>query len=230
MDAANISDDFKVDRRRSAPKTAGAMSSPVSLLFTPSPFLDSSHEHSVLSPPSAEDGDSEKTRKLKKNQGRKVNNFAYRVRDHVKMGPKWSETVKGKIKLGAKIIQKGGRENIFKEVFGETEGEKLLKASQCYLSTSAGPIAGLLFISTEKLAFWSETSIKLHSPNGDLIRKPYKVLIPTNKIRESNERENVENPSQKYIQIVTSDNFEFWFMGFVRYEKAFRNLRKVVSK
>ncbi|XP_076898145.1 GEM-like protein 4 [Bidens hawaiensis] len=165
-----------------------------------------------------------------KTHGRKPSNFAYRVRDHVKMGPKLSETLKGKLSLGARIIQKGGRENIFKEVFGADDGEKLLKASQCYLSTSAGPIAGILFISTQKLAFCSERSIKLHSANGDLIRNPYKVVIPTNKIKESNESENVENPTQKCIQIVTDDSFEFWFMGFVRYEKAFQNLRKVVPK
>ncbi|GKC61903.1 GEM-like protein 4, partial [Tanacetum coccineum] len=110
------------------------------------------------------------------------------------MGPKLSETVKGKLRLGARIIQKGGRENIFKEVFGENEGEKLLKASQCYLSTTAGPIVGILFISTQKVAFCSDRSISLRSPNGDLIRKPYKVVIPTNKIKEANESENVENP------------------------------------
>lgn len=54
-------------------------------------------------------------------------------------------------------------------------------------------------------------------------------MIPTNKIKEANESENVENPAQKYIQIVTDDNFELWFMGFVRFEKAFQNLRKAVS-
>lgn len=56
------------------------------------------------------------------------------------------------------------------------------------------------------------------------------MVIPTNKIKESHEREDVENAEQKYIQIVTDDDFEFWFMGFVRYEKAFLNLRKVVPK
>ncbi|CAI9754743.1 unnamed protein product [Fraxinus pennsylvanica] len=71
-------------------------------------------------------------------------------------GPKFFETVKGKLSVGAKIIKKGGRENIFKDIFGVVNGEKLLKASQCYLSTSAGPIAGILFISTEKIAFCSE--------------------------------------------------------------------------
>lgn len=93
----------------------------------------------------------------------------------VKLGPKLSETLKGKLRLGAKIIQKGGRENIFKQVFGVKGEEKLLKASQCYLSTTAGPIAGLLFISTEKVAFCSERSIAFPSSKGQVIKAPYKV-------------------------------------------------------
>lgn len=94
----------------------------------------------------------------------------------MKLGPKLSETVKGKLRLGAKIVQGGGRESIFKQVFGMEEGEEFLKASQCYLSTTAGPIAGLLFISTKKIAFCSERSITFPSPNGKLVRSPYKVL------------------------------------------------------
>lgn len=100
------------------------------------------------------------------------------------MGPKLSETVKGKLSLGARIIQQGGRENIFRNVFGmsSSDGEKLLKASQCYLSTTAGPIAGILFISTHKLAFCSERSITLLPSNsspghGEAIRTHYKVII-----------------------------------------------------
>ncbi|CAN6696123.1 unnamed protein product [Malus baccata var. baccata] len=31
------------------------------------------------------------------------------------------------------------------------------------------------------------------------------------------------NPSEKYIQIVTRDGHEFWFMGFISYDKALRN-------
>lgn len=97
------------------------------------------------------------------------------------MGPKLSETVKGKLSLGARIIQQGGRENIFRKVFGmsSSDGEKLLKASQCYLSTTAGPIAGILFISTHKLSFCSERSIILSSNStpGEVVRTPYKVII-----------------------------------------------------
>lgn len=96
----------------------------------------------------------------------------------VKLGPKLSETVKGKLSLGKRIIQQGGRGNIFKQIFGVNQGEELLKASQCYLSTTAGPISGLLFISTEKLAFCSERSITVPcaTNNTQLITTPYKVI------------------------------------------------------
>ena len=95
----------------------------------------------------------------------------------MRLGPKLSETLKGKLSLGARIIQEGGREKIFKHIFGVNEGEELLKASQCYLSTTAGPIAGLLFISTEKVAFCSERSISFTSQSGDIVKSPYKVYI-----------------------------------------------------
>lgn len=145
------------------------------------------------------------------------------------MGPKLSETLKGKLSLGAKIIQEGGRGKIFQQIFGVREGEKLLKASQCYLSTTSGPIAGLLFISSIKIAFCSERSINFPSATGEVIRAPYKVLVPVIKIRCANESENLRKPEQKYIQVVTTDDYEFWFMGFLRYEKAYRNLQKAIS-
>ncbi|XP_073145701.1 putative GEM-like protein 8 [Henckelia pumila] len=156
---------------------------------------------------------------------RRGSSFAFRIREHVRLGPRFSETVKGKLNL----IKKGGREKIFKGMFGLSEGEKLLKASQCYLSTTAGPIAGNLFISTHKIGFLSERSITVHSSSGGIIRTPYKLSIPVKKIKGANESENVNNPSQKYIEIVTHDNFEFWFMGFVRYEKALSNLQTAIS-
>lgn len=136
--------------------------------------------------------------------------------------------VMGKLSVGTKIIRKGGRENIFRDTFGVSHGEKLLKASQCYLSTTAGPIAGILFVSTEKAAFCSERPIAIHS-SGSLVRIPYKLLIPVKKIKGAFEGENVNHPSQEYIQVVTQDNFEFWFMGFVRFEKAFTSLQTAIS-
>lgn len=38
-----------------------------------------------------------------------------------------------------------------------------------------------------------------------------------------------ENSSEKYIQIVTIDGHEFWFMGFVNYDKATRHLSESIS-
>ena len=91
------------------------------------------------------------------------------------MGPKVTDTVKGKLSLGARILKVGGVQKIFTQFFSVSEGEKLLKASQCYLSTTSGPMAGLLFISTHKIAFCSERSIKITSPKGTQIRVHYKV-------------------------------------------------------
>ncbi|KAI4374448.1 hypothetical protein MLD38_012441 [Melastoma candidum] len=165
----------------------------------------------------------------KENLGRKGSSFVFRVCDHVKMGSKFSETVKGKLSLGAKIIREGGRKNIFKQVFGTIDGEKLLKASQCYLSTSKGPIAGLLFISNMRVAFCSDRSLTFPSHAGKHIRVPYKVLIPTRKIKSANQSENMNNPAQKFIEICTKDDHDFWFMGFLRYEKAYKNLEKAIA-
>ncbi|KAK3019047.1 hypothetical protein RJ639_003742, partial [Escallonia herrerae] len=150
--------------------------------------------------------------------------------EHVRIGPKLSGIAKGKLRLGARILQAGGVKKVFKQNFSVRQGEKLMKVSQCYLSTTVGPIAGLLFISTDKVAFCSDRSIKLSSPTGEFVKVQYKVLIPLEKIERSNESENVKNPSRKYIQIVTADNFEFWLMGFLNFPNTFRYLQQAVSR
>lgn len=37
-------------------------------------------------------------------------------------------------------------------------------------------------------------------------------------------------PSEKYIQIVTRDGHEFWFMGFLSYDKALKNLTEALQQ
>ncbi|XP_022999512.1 putative GEM-like protein 8 [Cucurbita maxima] len=160
--------------------------------------------------------------------GRKPDNIIRELREHVKLGAKITETVKGKLSLGARIVRVGGVRKIYKKLFTVSEGEKLLKASQCYLSTTGGPMAGLLFISTHNIAFCSDKSIKLSSPNGEEhVRIHYKVVIPNEKVMRVNESENVKKASQKYIQIVTVDKFEFWFMGFLNYQSTFNSLQEL---
>ncbi|XP_059278728.1 GEM-like protein 6 [Lycium ferocissimum] len=161
--------------------------------------------------------------------GERMDCLAQGIREHVRLSPKLTETVKGKLSLGAKILQVGGLERIFKKLFSVKDDEKLLKVSQCYLSTTSGPMAGLLFLSTDKVAFCSERSVKISSPTGKLLRICYKVMIPMSKIYKAKESENIRKPSRKYIQIVTEDNFEFWFMGFLNHQKTLNYLHQAIS-
>ncbi|KAL9393683.1 hypothetical protein Peur_012968 [Populus x canadensis] len=162
--------------------------------------------------------------------GKKADKFAHGIREHVKLGTRITETLIGKLSLGARIIKVGGVKKVFRQLFGVSEGERLLKVCQCYLSTTAGPIAGLLFTSTEKIAFCSERSIKLSSPEGKLTRIHYKVVIPLRKVKTANQSENVKKPSEKYIEIVTVDDFDFWFMGFFSCQKAFKSLQQAITQ
>ncbi|KAL3635822.1 hypothetical protein CASFOL_020369 [Castilleja foliolosa] len=125
--------------------------------------------------------------------GESVDTFAQGLREHMRLGPKFSETVKGKLSLGTRILQIGGVEKVFRHKFNIKDDEKLLKASQCYLSTTAGPIAGLLFISNNRIAFCSERSIKVTSPTGKLLKVHYKVMIPLRKIEKIVESEMQRN-------------------------------------
>ncbi|KAI4339321.1 hypothetical protein MLD38_024278 [Melastoma candidum] len=97
------------------------------------------------------------------------------VREHVRLSPKITEAVKGKLSLGARILQVGDMEKVFKLLFETSKKERLIKASQCYLSTTAGPIAGLLFISTEQVAFCSERSMKLCCPTGESLKSSIRL-------------------------------------------------------
>ncbi|XP_065867841.1 GEM-like protein 4 [Euphorbia lathyris] len=162
--------------------------------------------------------------------GKKADKFAHGIREHVRLGSKITETLKGKLSLGARLIKVGGVKKVFRQLFSVREGEILLKACQCYLSTTSGPLAGLLFISTQKIAFCSERSIKMTSSDGKSVRIHYKVVIPLMKIKTANQSENVKMASEKYIEIVTVDDFDFWFMGFFNYQKAFNHLQQALSQ
>ena len=55
-------------------------------------------------------------------------------------------------------------------------------------------------------------------------------MIPTKRIKSASVRENLYNPDEKYIDVVTDDGFDFWFMGFVNYEKSFKYLQHVIQE
>ena len=57
----------------------------------------------------------------------------------------------------------------------------------------------------------------------------FQVMIPLSKVGIINPVIMRENPSEKYIQIVTVDGHDFWYMGFVNYEKASKHLSESLS-
>jgi hypothetical protein len=146
----------------------------------------------------------------------------------VTLGPKISETVKGKLSLGANILRAGGVDRVFRKAFPADKGERLVKALQCYLYTTGGPIAGMLFVSTRKVAFRSDRPVAVTSPTGDVARVSYKVVVPLKRIGKVRPSENLERPDEKYIHVSTVDGFEFWFMGFVSYQRSFKCMQQVV--
>lgn len=55
------------------------------------------------------------------------------------------------------------------------------------------------------------------------------MTIPLGQIENVNPVIMTQNPPEKYIHIVTVDGHEFWFMGFVNFEKASHHLLDSVS-
>lgn len=55
-------------------------------------------------------------------------------------------------------------------------------------------------------------------------------MMPLASISSVNPVNMSANASEKYIQIVTIDGHEFWFMGFVNFEKASLQLLESVTE
>ncbi|XP_045833255.1 GEM-like protein 4 [Trifolium pratense] len=188
-------------------------------------LLDSS-SHQCQYPPKHQSRENS----IQKMRCRKADSLSQRIQEHVRLGANISQTLKRKLSLGAQILQVGGVEKVFMQYFSVSEEETLLRVSHCYLSTTSGPLAGLLYISTEKVAFCSERSIKVFNQKGHMCRIRYKVTIPLKKIKCVNQSQNIEKPTQKYINIVTVDDFDFWLMGVSKYQKTFKYLEEAISQ
>ncbi|KAI3787337.1 hypothetical protein L1987_41740 [Smallanthus sonchifolius] len=134
------------------------------------------------------------------------------------------EIVKHKLSYGAKILPLGREGKIFSKNFSTRDSEKLLHAARCSIYTTAGAIAGILFITSEKVGFCSDRCVKTYSAAGEVLKFQYKVSIPLGKIKGVGERVNMKRPSSKYMELVTVDDFSFWFLGFPKYKKTLRFL------
>lgn len=104
----------------------------------------------------------------------------YIIIDLVKTSPSLADAAMGRIAHGTKVLAEGGYEKVFRQTFETVPEEKLLKSYACYLSTSAGPVMGVLYLSTAKLAFCSDNPLSYKV--GDLTEYSYyKVCLPSPK-------------------------------------------------
>ncbi|KAL0342959.1 UNVERIFIED_CONTAM: GLABRA2 expression modulator [Sesamum angustifolium] len=81
----------------------------------------------------------------------------------MKTSPSLAEGALGRIAHGTKVLAEGGYEKIFRQTFETVSDEELKDSYACYLSTSAGPVMGVLYVSTAKLAFCSDNPLPYQS-------------------------------------------------------------------
>ncbi|KAL5777317.1 hypothetical protein ACOSP7_010243 [Xanthoceras sorbifolium] len=159
---------------------------------------------------------------------KKAEDLAGNMWQHLKTAPSFADAAVGRIAQGTKVLAEGGYEKIFRQNFECVPEEQLLKTYACYLSTSAGPVMGVLYLSTAKLAFCSDNPLS-YKVGEETQYSYYKVVIPLPQVRAVNPSTSKVNPAEKYIQVLSIDNHEFWFMGFVHYDSAVKNLQDVLK-
>ncbi|KAK4490393.1 hypothetical protein RD792_001069 [Penstemon davidsonii] len=98
--------------------------------------------------------------------GKKVGEATKRAEDlagntwqHLKTSPSLTDAALGRIAQGTKVLAEGGYEKIFRQTFETVPEEQMTNSYACYLSTSGGPVMGVLYLSTAKLAFCSDSPL-----------------------------------------------------------------------
>ncbi|KAL3679092.1 hypothetical protein R1sor_022048 [Riccia sorocarpa] len=162
--------------------------------------------------------------------GKKVEEVAGNVWGHLSTNPSITDAAWGRLSAGTKILTEGGFDNVFRSTFPVDADEVLRKTYACYLSTSTGPVAGTLYVSTKKFAFCSDRPLSYKPSPGQQAYSYYKVVVPLDRVRDVTPSVNESRPAEKYIQVNTLDNYEFWFMGFVNYDKGVLNMQTAVRE
>ncbi|XP_010437145.1 PREDICTED: GLABRA2 expression modulator [Camelina sativa] len=167
--------------------------------------------------------------------GRKVGEAAMKAESlagntwqHLKTAPSFADAAMGRIAQSTKVLAEGGYEKIFRQTFETVPEEQLQNSYACYLSTSAGPVMGVLYISTAKLAYCSDNPLS-YKNSGQTEWSYYKVVIPLHQLKSVNPSTSIVNPAEKYIQVISVDDHEFWFMGFLNYEGAVTSLQDTLQ-
>lgn len=166
--------------------------------------------------------------KMAAEASKKAEDMAGNMWQHLKTGPSMGEAAVGRIAQSTKVLTEGGYEKVFQQTFDIVPEEKLVKSYGCYLSTSAGPVVGTLYLSTAKVAFCSDNPLS-YKVSEETCWSYYKVIIPLHDLKAVNSSTSKLNQAEKYIQIISADNHEFWFMGFLNYDSAVKNLKDALQ-
>ncbi|KAB1998398.1 hypothetical protein ES319_D12G086100v1 [Gossypium barbadense] len=159
---------------------------------------------------------------------RKAEDLAGNTWQHLRTSPSFAEAAMGIIAQGTKVLAEGGYEKIFRQTFETVPEEQLENSFACYLSTSAGPVMGVLYVSTAKLAYCSDSRLA-YKTGSHTEWNYYKVVIPLHQLKSVNPSTSRVNHSEKYIQVISLDSHEFWFMGFLYYDAAVKCLQDVLQ-
>ncbi|CAN6347671.1 unnamed protein product [Urochloa humidicola] len=160
---------------------------------------------------------------------RKAEELASNIWFNLKTAPSMSDAAMGKLSLGAKALSEGGFDKLYKQTFSSGPDEHVKKTFACYLSTATGPVAGTLYLTNLNVAFCSDRPLSFAAPSGQTAWSYYKVMIPLAKVAAVEPVTMKESPPEKYVHVVTVDSHDFWFMGFVSYDKAVHHLTEAVS-
>lgn len=146
----------------------------------------------------------------------------------MKTSPSIADAALGRIAQGTKVLAEGGYDKIFRQTFEADPEEQLRNSFACYLSTSAGPVMGVLYLSTAKLAFCSDNPLPYKNENKTKWSY-YKVIIPLHQLKAIYPSSSRTNSLEKYIQAISIDSHEFWFMGFLNYTGAVKCLQDTLQ-
>lgn len=78
----------------------------------------------------------------------------------MKFSPSISDAARARLAQGTKILVEGGPYKVFQREFGLLAAEKLLDSFVCYISTTSGPVTGVLYISNKRITFCSDYAIR----------------------------------------------------------------------
>ncbi|KAF8013320.1 hypothetical protein BT93_I1230 [Corymbia citriodora subsp. variegata] len=160
---------------------------------------------------------------------KKAETFVDNVWNHLKTSHSITDAAIARLAQGTKMLKEGGRDKIFERTFEILPEEKLLKAYACYQSTSSGLVIGTLYLSTKRLIFHGDELLCHDAPSGQQKWDYSKVVLLLDQLSFVSRSSKGLDHSEKYIQVVTRDGYEFWFRGFVSYDKALKNINEALQ-